>query len=214
MRAHGRSVLLAPDDDRTTLVADRTTMPNGLPHEQIGRDLEAVMAAADFAPAHVIGYSSGGIGCLLLALRRPELFRSLTLIATSYVIDEACAAEVLRMRHGREESWYPEMITELEDLHREGQGPGHSERVLDIWARYAETPPDPQIDLGELQGLAVPTLVIQGDRDRYFPVEIAVEMYRTLPDAELCVLPRCGHAVRMEAVRGIMEAAISRFLAR
>ena len=38
-------------------------------------------------------------------------------------------------------------------------------------------------------------LVVHGDCDRFFPPEIAVDLYRQLPDAERCILPRTGHGV-------------------
>lgn len=49
-----------------------------------------------------------------------------------------------------------------------------------------------------LDGIGVPTLVVHGDRDASIPVELAVEMYRLIPDAELLVLPRTGHAANLE----------------
>ena len=45
----------------------------------------------------------------------------------------------------------------------------------------------------ELRDIAAPTLVIHGDRDPFFPVAVPTALYGLLPDAELCILPRCGH---------------------
>lgn len=49
-------------------------------------------------------------------------------------------------------------------------------------------------ELEELRGIAAPTLVIHGDRDPLFPVAVPTTLYGLLPDAELCILPRAGHA--------------------
>jgi pimeloyl-ACP methyl ester carboxylesterase len=46
--------------------------------DEDGDDLAALMKALDIAPAHVVTNSSGGNVALRLALRRPELFSSLT----------------------------------------------------------------------------------------------------------------------------------------
>jgi len=48
-----------------------------LEHEH---DLEALVRALDAAPAHLVGHSYGGFLCLLLAIRRPALVRSLVLV--------------------------------------------------------------------------------------------------------------------------------------
>ena len=45
-----------------------------------------------------------------------------------------------------------------------------------------------------LQSIAAPSLIIVGDRDIVTP-EHAVEMFRTIPGARLCVIPRAGHGV-------------------
>ncbi len=202
MRGHGRSPI------------DAREAAGGLPHPQIGRDLESVVDALRFDPAHFIGFSSGGIGMLYLVLRRPDLFLSLTLIATSYRMGEQGTREVLRMRGSRDEPWYPEMVAELDAIHREGQGPGHGERVLDMWAHYATPPRDPDITVEQLRTIRVPTLIVHGDRDRFFPVCDAEVMAREMREAELCVLPRCGHMIRDRHARRMMEMAIVGFLER
>jgi pimeloyl-ACP methyl ester carboxylesterase len=46
----------------------------------------------------------------------------------------------------------------------------------------------------ELQGIEAPTLLVIGDADIVTP-EHAVEMFRTIPRAQLCVVPNAGHGV-------------------
>ena len=49
-----------------------------------------------------------------------------------------------------------------------------------------------------MRGIAAPTLIVHGDRDWFFPVAVPAELYRRLPDAELCILPNTGHAPPVE----------------
>jgi pimeloyl-ACP methyl ester carboxylesterase len=37
------------------------------------------------------------------------------------------------------------------------------------------------------------TLIVHGDRDRFFPVDIPVEIYRAIPGASLWIVPNGGH---------------------
>jgi pimeloyl-ACP methyl ester carboxylesterase len=56
------------------------------------------------------------------------------------------------------------------------------------------------------QRIAALTLIIVGDRDIVTP-EHAVEMFRTIPNGRLCVIPGVGHgAMPKEAVRAFLEA--------
>lgn len=56
-------------------------IPNGADYSMLEHvdDLEELIRALEIAPAHVVGHSYGGFLSLLLAIRRPELVRSLVL---------------------------------------------------------------------------------------------------------------------------------------
>ena len=56
--------------------SERPATPGSV--DEDGDDLAALLEALDFAPAHVVTNSYGGNIALRLAMRRPQLFRSLT----------------------------------------------------------------------------------------------------------------------------------------
>jgi pimeloyl-ACP methyl ester carboxylesterase len=71
--------------------------------EEDGDDLAVLLETLGLAPAHVVGSSSGGIVALLLALRRPHLFRSLACHEPplwGLLENDAESAEVLRKSAG------------------------------------------------------------------------------------------------------------------
>jgi pimeloyl-ACP methyl ester carboxylesterase len=49
-----------------------------------------------------------------------------------------------------------------------------------------------------LEELAVPTLVLTGDEDRVYPVELTQRMAQRIRGAELVVLEGCGHLSNLE----------------
>jgi pimeloyl-ACP methyl ester carboxylesterase len=53
---------------------------------------------------------------------------------------------------------------------------------------------EPSFTREQLHGITAPTLIIVGDEDIVTP-EHAVEMFRTIPGAQLCVVPHAGHGV-------------------
>ena len=53
---------------------------------------------------------------------------------------------------------------------------------------------EPAFTRDEMQSIKAPTLIIVGDEDIVTP-EHAVEMFRTIPGAQLCVVPHSGHGV-------------------
>jgi pimeloyl-ACP methyl ester carboxylesterase len=53
---------------------------------------------------------------------------------------------------------------------------------------------EPGFSREQLQNIKAPVLIIVGDGDIVTP-EHAVEMFRTIPAAQLCVVPHSGHGV-------------------
>jgi pimeloyl-ACP methyl ester carboxylesterase len=49
-----------------------------------------------------------------------------------------------------------------------------------------------------LARITMPTLVLWAEKDRVLPVHIARQLYSDLPDAELEVVPDCGHFLQEE----------------
>lgn len=64
--------------------------------------------------------------------------------------------------------------------------------------------------LGEL---TMPSLVITGDDDRVVPTEQSIRLARELPQAELVVIPDCGHVPHEECPKPVLDA-MRPFLAR
>jgi pimeloyl-ACP methyl ester carboxylesterase len=54
---------------------------------------------------------------------------------------------------------------------------------------------EPNFTRAQLQSIEAPTLIIVGDADIVTP-EHAVEMFRAIASAQLCVVPHAGHGTR------------------
>jgi pimeloyl-ACP methyl ester carboxylesterase len=53
----------------------------------------------------------------------------------------------------------------------------------------------------QLASITARTLIVTGDRDPLYPLEIFVEQYRAIPDAALYVIPDGGHDAVFRAAR-------------
>jgi pimeloyl-ACP methyl ester carboxylesterase len=70
------------------------------------------------------------------------------------------------------------------------------EQIAALWqlpARFADDATDMTFTNERLGRITARTLVVAGDRDPLYPVELAVELYRGVPDASLYVVPGGGH---------------------
>ncbi|HEX7000078.1 MAG TPA: alpha/beta hydrolase, partial [Trueperaceae bacterium] len=59
---------------------------------------------------------------------------------------------------------------------------------------------------GQLGGLDLPVLVVAGQEDGVVPVEQSERLAAQLPDAELVMVPMCGHAVQEECPEELASA--------
>jgi pimeloyl-ACP methyl ester carboxylesterase len=59
-----------------------------------------------------------------------------------------------------------------------------------------------------LADIAVPTLVLVGDRDALTPPDRSEEMAAAIPDARLVIVPNCGHASTLEQPEAVNAALI------
>jgi len=193
--------------------------------------LEAIAAAQGGEPGPVIGYSMGGRLALAYAAAYPGNVTHLVLesaspgLATGEERATRRAADEVLAR-GLEEEGIEPFVQRWEALPLfESQGALPPEvRAAQRARRLAN---DPRSLAAALRGLGTgalpsywealdeirtPTLLLVGELDAKF-VGIARAMARALPDAELVVVPRTGHAVHLERPDAWLSAVLE-FLAR
>ena len=89
------------------------------------------------------------------------------------------------------EKTMPQLVELLQAAHP--KGPDYWITLLKQLSREFMEPTLPSID--NLRKIEAPTLIIWGDRDQFLPVELAVELYHLIPNAELAVVPNADHSV-------------------
>jgi pimeloyl-ACP methyl ester carboxylesterase len=141
--------------------------------------------------AVVVGYSDGGIIGLDIAIHHPERVSKLAVTGANARFDGYTAENQEWAR-----SFDPLSQPVSDDYMRHSpDGAEHWPVVLGrlkpMWAA------EPSFTNEELQSIEAPTLLIIGDRDIVMP-EHAVEMFRTIPGAQLCVVPNAGHGAMPE----------------
>jgi pimeloyl-ACP methyl ester carboxylesterase len=154
-------------------------------------DTIALMDALGTGPAHLVGWSDGGNVALLMAIKRPDLVRKVVTMGSNFAGD------------GYEESFralaQPDspLVTMLRDewMKRAPDGEDHFpvvlEKMMACWFETYDIPRD------ELARIAAPTLVMVGDDD-IIRFEHTIDLYETIPDAQLAVIPGASHLAPIE----------------
>jgi len=147
-----------------------------------------------------IGHSAGGMTLLHMATQQPKRLKAMVLVDAPHYLGPEGRKLV------REDTW-ERLDPAVQEWYRKLH-PGGQNQVTDIFRQYnglAET--SEHIAPEVLNTLPVNTLIIWGDRDPAFPLEIPMEMYRSLPNAALWVIPQQGHTPLWVDMGGAASAA-------
>lgn len=137
-------------------------------------------------PVYLLGCSDGAVVALMVALRRPDLVRRLVFAAGVFHRD-GWAQGVL---DGEPPDFLKQSYGEVSP-----DGIGHYDVIVaKLETMHAHEPALTPDDLG---GIACRTLVMVADDDEV-RLEHAIEMYRSVPDAELAVVPGTSHGLLVE----------------
>lgn len=169
--------------------------------DDFSSDLARVLDHLGETRAHLVGLSMGGRIARNFALAHPERVSSLTLANTSPGFDALTPEEVLRFVEERRQRT-PESTARL--LGSRARAGAHEALLAsfhalhnDSYLKTLEASVAQDRD-APLEKLAVPTLVITGDEDRVYPLELTQRMTRRIPGARLVVLEACGHLSNLE----------------
>ena len=157
-------------------------------YHDMAEDTVELMRQLGIASALVVGYSDGGIIGLDMAIHHPERVTKLALTGVNSRTDGYTEENQKWTR-----SFNPanEPVSEVYGR-LSPDGVAHWPIVLGRLQRMWIA--EPNFTREELLRVEAPTLIIIGDGDIVTP-EHAVEMFRTIPGAQLCVVPHAGHGV-------------------
>lgn len=189
--------VIAPEQMGHGRTADLVDRP--FHYHDMAEDTVALMRHLGVESAVVVGYSDGGVIGLDMAIHHPERVTRLAVTGANARFDGYTTEN---------QEWARNFDPETEPL-SEGyarlspDGAAHWPLVLGrlkaMWGA------EPSFTKEELQRIEAPTLLVIGDGD-IVTAEHAVEMYRTIPGAQLCVVPNAGHgAMPEQTVLGFLQ---------
>ena len=148
-------------------------------------DIAALLNSLGLRRVPAIGVSAGGMVLLHLATREPDRISSMVLVGTAHRIPEQARAIARGITMGRARELWQSCAVRGENQMR-----GLVDRFRSLFGTSTE---DVNFSAARLSTIRARTLIVQGDRDRFFPVEIPFEMYRGIPNSELWIVPGGDH---------------------
>ena len=181
----------------------RSTNPAGkLGYEMIADDIAALCQTMKLDHPFIGGWSDGGEFALQIGTRHPGLARGLIAGGTSLELGTEKARADMRAFFNVGPDARVDfdafaagigamLLPMMRQAHPNGEAhwQGIVQQSADMWIGYAG------LTTEQLQKIDAPVLVIAGDRDQFVPCEELTRLYRSLPTAELAILPGTDHFV-------------------
>jgi pimeloyl-ACP methyl ester carboxylesterase len=98
-------------------------------------------------------------------------------------------------------------------MHGEVHGQAYATTIIQLWLDSVLRPDELPFTPDDLRRISRPALIVNGDRDPFFPMRVPLTMYEAIPDAELCIMPNCVHSLGDESPT-IFVTALLQFLAK
>jgi len=152
-----------------------------------------------------IGMSLGAKTLLHLATQQPQRIQAMVLVsATPYFPEQARKAMAQLIPENRSEAEWEQM----RQWHKYGD-----DQIRALWNQLRslkDSFDDMNFTPSLLSTISARTLIVHGDRDPFYPVRLALEMYEAIPQSSLWVVPNGGHGPIFGSVsRRFTETALS-----
>jgi pimeloyl-ACP methyl ester carboxylesterase len=184
----------------------RSTNPKrAITHRQCASDTIALLDHLGIYRCKAMGLSRGGNILLHMATMQPDRMEAMVVLSATMHFPEQARAitRQVRVENQSAQEWEA-----MRKRHRLGD-----DQIVALW-EWQRGLKDSYDDLNftpaVLGQIKAPTLIVYGDRDFLYPVEMAVEMYRAIPCSALWVVPNGGHGpVFLDAAARFVQTTLA-----
>ena len=167
----------------------RSTNPSTeLTFSQSARDVYGLLDYPGIERFKAVGLSFGAKTLLHIATQQPSRVEGMVLVsATPYFPEQARSIMRQFTAENRSEAEWQQM----RQWHKHGD-----EQIRKLWTHInalKDSYDDMNFTPPYLSTIEARTLIVHGDRDPLYPVNLAMEMYAAIPRAYLWVIPNGGH---------------------
>jgi pimeloyl-ACP methyl ester carboxylesterase len=168
----------------------RTNNPQKtITHRQCALDTLALLDHLGVQKCRAIGISMGGNILLHMATLQPDRLEAMVVVSATMYFPEHARAIMRQIPEAEKQP--PQEWEAMRKRHKLGD-----EQIVALWdwgRGMQHSYDDMNFTPSVLSRITASTLIVYGDRDPLYPVEMAVEMYRAIPKSSLWVVPNGGH---------------------
>lgn len=170
-------------------------------------DMLALLDALKLPRVRAMGISAGGMTLTHAATRQPARFEALVLIGSTTYFPAQARGIMASVREG-----LPPPVQAM-FLACAPRGQPQVDELVQQFHDFKDSYEDMSFTAPHLGTITARTLVVHGDRDEFFPVQIATDLYAAIPGAALWIVPEGDHVPIFDARRPEFERITLQWLA-
>jgi pimeloyl-ACP methyl ester carboxylesterase len=190
----------------------RSTNPSGrFTFAQCADDVVGLLDHLGLETVEAIGLSMGAKTLLHVATRWPHRVSSMVLVSATPYFPAEVRTAMAQYTAAAFAALPDDTRAALRTRHVHGDD--QVRQLYEMTASFAASHHDMAFTPPLLATIAARTLIVHGDRDPLYPVELAIELYRHIPRSALWVVPEGGHGPIFGPLAPGFAAAALAFLA-
>lgn len=156
------------------------------------------------------GYSMGGYVGMYIAYKHPNRINRIVTLATKFHWDEATAAKEVQMLNADKiEEKLPAFAQALKESHLPNDWKEVLAKTKHMLLALGN---NNTLKLNDYAGINTPSLILLGDRDKMVTLDETIAVYKSLPMAQMGVLPATQHPIEqtnISALQFLIEQFVS-----
>jgi pimeloyl-ACP methyl ester carboxylesterase len=187
-----------------------STNPSGrFSHRQSAEDIRSLIESLGLQGTRAIGFSSGGMSLLHVAIKYPPLLSKMVVVSATTHFPEGAR----RIMRGVSFEKLPSPVRE-QFVRCAVRGEDQARRLVAQFHAFSDSFDDMNLTAADLANIQAKTLIVHGDRDEFFPISIPVGMYQAIPSAQLWIIPDGDHSPMAGASKDAFTHQVTAFLAK
>ncbi len=161
-------------------------------HKQFALDIYGLLDALKIDKFNAMGFSTGGMTLIHMATMQTNRIESLILIGATPYFPTDTREKMRKNAYDYVSVNNTGWIEYMKSIHPGGEKQIRS--VLNNYVLWADSYDDMNFTPPYLSTINCPTLIIHGDKDSYFPMEIPMYLHDNIPNSYLWIIPNFGHS--------------------
>jgi pimeloyl-ACP methyl ester carboxylesterase len=170
----------------------RSTNPSrAFTFRQCADDVLRLLDSLGIVNAKAIGMSMGAKTLLHVATIRPRILSAMVLVSAAPYFPAPLRTAAAQFTKDAFDRLTDDERASLAARHV--HGPDQIAQLYEMTCRFATSYDDLAFTPPQLGTISARTLIVHGDRDPFYPAELALEMFRAIPHSALWVVPYGAH---------------------